>query len=265
MEQPQPQPPASPAPAKGLRVPAFIRVSVDPEAKSQFVTTKDVEAWRDRLEWDDRVHAPFRPVDVPCVPGQGLPRERPSFSPAREWGQMSSRQAHRSSAGPGCGVGSMLPKQGAPAVSTRAQYYPPPPFRRPSSMGSRLRQPLRGQLMKGSQASRGNSSLLWGENGRDDRNAANWCSHMTAVHQRDGSPAPTARSRVFVFDKDFTPLVESNSYKALSARIEQHHTTIAPPPRTPTSPSHREGCLMSRAHAWNLERGWAPTSGTLFG
>ena len=107
---------------------------------------------------------------------------------------------------------------------------------------------------------------VWGENGRDDRAAANWCSHTTAVHQRGGSPRPTARSRVFVFDSEFVPELESNSYKALTARIEQHHTSILPPPRTPTSPAHREGAWMSRAHAWNLDRGWQPTeSGALFG
>lgn len=228
--------------------------------------TKDVEAWRDRLAWDDRVSAPYKPVDVPCVPGQGLPRERPMNSPAREWGQMGARQPRQGGAGWGCGVGSMLPKQAASRPSMRAQYHRPASVRAPGSRRRSRQQPLRGQLIKGSQPSRGNPSLLWGENGRDDRNAANWCSHMTAVHQRDGTPSPTTRSRIFVFDEDFVPMVESNSYKALTARIEQHHTAIEPPPRTPSSSSHREGSWMSRAHAWNLDRGWRPTSsGALFG
>eukprot|EP01043_Picozoa_sp_COSAG02_P043322 COSAG02_NODE_3763_length_6271_cov_2.365684_2_plen_174_part_00 len=163
-EAKQPKPPAAAKPpvrTRGLRVPAYIRVSVvsatglaatrrpcvracvadrigvrlachqDPLEKSQFIVTKEVEAWRDRLAWDDRVSAPHKPVDVPCVPGQGLPRERPMNSPAREWGQMGARQAHRGSAGWGCGVGSMLPKQAAPAPSMRAQYHPPPSVRPP--------------------------------------------------------------------------------------------------------------------------------------
>ncbi len=299
----QPKPPTdpkTPVRSRGLRVPAYIRVSVvsadgcchrprtcappppaprltgmcvpvlcchqDPLAKSQFVETDEVEAWRDRLAWDDRVSAPYKPVLVPCVPGQGLPRERPMNSPAREWGQMSARQAHRSSAGWGCGVGSMLPKQAAPAPSLRAQYHPPPSFRPPSSRRRIRQEPRCGQRVRGSQPTRGNSSLLWGENGRDDCNAANWCSNTTAVHQRDGTPAPMALSRVFVFDNEFVATPESNSYKALTARIEQHHTTIEPPPRSPSSTSHREGSWMSRGHAWNLDRGWRPTSsGALFG
>ena len=240
----------------------------DPHAKSQFVRAEEAEAWRERLAWDARVTSGVQGVvDVPCVPGQGLPRERPMLRPVREWGQMSARQAHQGSAGWGSGVGSgsALPKQTAATLSARAQFHPPD-FRRPSSRRRRLQQPVSGQQIKGAQPTRGNPSLLWGENGRDDRNAANWCSTLTAVHQRNGSPAPTARPRVFVFDEDVLPVPESNSYKALTARIEQHRATIKPPPRTPTSASHREGAWVSRAHAWNLDRGWRPTSsGALFG
>ena len=265
MEPKPPTPPrAGSSPAKGKYEPRFIRVSVDPEAKSQFIMTKDVEAWRDRLQWDDRVTAPFNRVDVPCLPGQGMPREQLNKTPRREWGQMSSRQAHTTSARWGTGVGSALSRQAAPSVSSRAQFHAPPPWRRANSTPRMA--PLTGQRIKGQAPSRGNTTRLWGENGRDDCNAANWCSQTAGDYQRNGSPRPTARSRVFVFDEAFVPELESNSYKALTARIEQHHTSIMAPPQTPSSPAHREGALMGRAHAWNLDRGWRPTSsGALFG
>ena len=260
----EPTPTEEGGPTRGLREPAFIRISVDPNLKTQFHTEREVETWRDRLAWDERSLAPFRFVKVPCVPGLGLPRGQATTIPAREWGQMSARGER---GGTGLGVGSKLSQlPDGTSRSSKAQYFSAPEWVRPGSQDQAVRRPRRGRLVPGEEGTRGNPVQLWGERGRDERNAANWCSTSTAVFQRGGTPTHAARSRVYTFDADAAkPPERDNSYQVLSARIGRHKTTISPLPPAPGSPSHREGAWMGRAHGWSLDRGWSPHSTELLG